>query len=56
MTKNTDRLLKYCKAHMPTYMVPNHVEWLETLPRNPNGKFDRPQLAGLFKTVFGADE
>jgi len=55
-TADADRLLAHCKAHMPTYMLPSHVEWLETLPRNPNGKFDRPQLAGRFKTVFGATE
>ena len=53
---DAERLLAHCKAHMPTYMVPSHLEWLETLPRNPNGKFDRPQLAGRYKTVFGATE
>jgi acyl-CoA ligase (AMP-forming) (exosortase A-associated) len=49
-------LLAYCKQHMPNYMVPAHIEWLDTLPRNPNGKFDRPQLAARFKGVFGATE
>jgi len=53
---DAERLLAHCKGHMPTYMVPSRVEWLETLPRNPNGKFDRPQLAGRYKTVFGATE
>jgi acyl-CoA synthetase (AMP-forming)/AMP-acid ligase II len=49
-------LLAYCKKHMPNYMVPSRIEWLDTLPRNPNGKFDRPQLAARFKTVFGVSE
>jgi len=53
---DAERLFAYCKAHMPGYMVPGHVEWLDTLPRNPNGKFDRPLLAGRFKMVFGAAE
>jgi acyl-coenzyme A synthetase/AMP-(fatty) acid ligase len=33
-------------------MVPHHIAWLPELPRNPNGKFDRPALAAQFKTVF----
>jgi acyl-CoA ligase (AMP-forming) (exosortase A-associated) len=52
----SDELLSYCKQHMPNYMVPARIEWLDTLPRNPNGKFDRPQLAGRFKAAFGAAE
>jgi hypothetical protein len=34
-------------------MVPLHVEWRESLPRNPNGKFDRPRLAGELESLFG---
>jgi acyl-CoA synthetase (AMP-forming)/AMP-acid ligase II len=49
-----DLLLTYCKQKMPNFMVPAHVAWLDTLPRNPNGKFDRPALATQFKSVFGA--
>ena len=49
-----ESLLNYCKQKMPNFMVPAHVVWLETLPRNPNGKFDRPALAAQFKNVFGA--
>jgi acyl-coenzyme A synthetase/AMP-(fatty) acid ligase len=36
-------------------MVPHHIEWRETLPRNPNGKYDRPLLARELKALFGAD-
>jgi acyl-coenzyme A synthetase/AMP-(fatty) acid ligase len=39
---------------MPAYMVPLQIDWLETLPRNPNGKFDRPALAVAYKNAFGA--
>jgi len=53
---SADALLAYCKQHMPSYMVPARIEWLDTLPRNPNGKFDRPQLAARYKAVFGAAE
>jgi acyl-CoA ligase (AMP-forming) (exosortase A-associated) len=49
----SERLLKYCREQLPTFMVPMHVEWLDALPRNANGKYDRPKLAadlaGLFR-------
>lgn len=51
----SDALLSYCKQKMPNFMVPGHITWLDALPRNPNGKFDRPALAARFKTVFGAE-
>lgn len=50
----SDALLAYCRAKMPTYMVPHDVQWLESLPRNPNGKFDRTGLAGRVRTLFEA--
>ena len=41
-----DSVLAACRARLPSYMVPL---WLEirdgVLPRNPNGKIDRPLLA-----------
>jgi len=54
--EGAEALLAYCKQHMPNYMVPSRIEWLDTLPRNPNGKFDRPQLASRFKGIFGVTE
>jgi acyl-CoA synthetase (AMP-forming)/AMP-acid ligase II len=51
---DTSRLLDECRKGLPTFMVPLHVEWREALPRNPNGKFDRPQLAAEFRTFFAA--
>ena len=35
-------LLAYLKSSLPNFMVPHHIAWLPELPRNPNGKFDRP--------------
>lgn len=41
---NTDALLALCRAQLPGYMVPVAVHWSnEPLPRNPNGKLDRPR-------------
>ena len=51
-TAPTDDLLTYCRAQMPSYMVPHRLVWLDALPRNPNGKFDRPGLAARFRPVF----
>ncbi len=50
---NTAALLSYCKQQLPGFMVPHHIAWLGDLPRNPNGKFDRPALAVRFRDVFG---
>ena len=36
-------------------MVPQHVEWRESLPRNPNGKYDRAKLAAELKAQFAQE-
>lgn len=41
---DTAALLAHCRAQLPGYMVPTAVHWSpEPLPRNPNGKLDRPR-------------
>ncbi|MCC7596262.1 acyl-CoA ligase (AMP-forming), exosortase A system-associated [Janthinobacterium sp. FW305-129] len=41
-----DGILAACRARLPSYMVPLWVEIRDgVLPRNPNGKIDRPLLA-----------
>jgi acyl-CoA ligase (AMP-forming) (exosortase A-associated) len=49
-------LLAYLKSNLPNFMVPLRIEWETELPRNPNGKFDRPALAAkcreLLKDAF----
>jgi acyl-CoA synthetase (AMP-forming)/AMP-acid ligase II len=52
----SERLLAHCRAQLPTYMVPLCVEWLANLPRNANGKFDRPALAARVRGHFGTEE
>ena len=47
-----DALLAACKRQLPAFMVPHHIEWRESLPRNPNGKYDRPKLAAELKDLF----
>jgi acyl-CoA ligase (AMP-forming) (exosortase A-associated) len=49
---NSQALIDACKRELPAFMVPHHVEWRDTLPRNPNGKYDRPRLAAELKELF----
>lgn len=48
----TDQLLAACRLALPRYMVPHHIEWRASLPRNANGKYDRPRLALELKALF----
>jgi len=48
-------LIAACKGQLPLFMVPHHVEWRESLPRNPNGKYDRALLASELKGLFVKD-
>ncbi len=47
-----ERLLEECRKQMPAFMVPHHVQWRDALPRNPNGKYDRPKLAAELRDLF----
>lgn len=57
---DTDALIAHCRAELPAFMLPAHVEWCDALPRNANGKIDRPALAarcaGLFEAAPEAAE
>lgn len=46
-------LIKDCKKNLPHYMVPAHIEIRARLPRNPNGKIDRRQVACELEAVLG---
>lgn len=41
---DVDKLVALMRRDMPTYMVPSLVIRRDSLPRSPNGKFDRPLL------------
>ena len=48
-----EAIIAYCKKQLPAYMVPAKVEIVTAnLPRNPNGKIDRKQLAAERQDLF----
>jgi acyl-CoA ligase (AMP-forming) (exosortase A-associated) len=48
-------LINCCKKELPNFMTPASVHALEKLPKNPNGKIDRPALTKQFSTLFAAE-
>lgn len=51
-TLSRDDLLEHCRQWLPSYMVPDLVEFRDALPRTSTGKVDR---AGLAREQPGAD-
>ena len=49
---DTDALVKHCKQRLPSFMVPAMVLSRDAMPRNPNGKIDRKQLANELQDLF----
>lgn len=40
-----ESIRKHCRQRLPAYMVPAEIHILDAIPRNPNGKPDRNELA-----------
>ncbi len=41
---DTNSILQYCSENMETFMVPKYVEFINELPKSPNGKVDKKIL------------
>jgi acyl-CoA synthetase (AMP-forming)/AMP-acid ligase II len=50
-----EAIIAHCRVHLPMFMLPGHIELVENLPRNPNGKIDRKSLSNQFIHVFGTN-
>jgi acyl-CoA ligase (AMP-forming) (exosortase A-associated) len=51
-TFDRDALLAACREKLPNFMVPAQIHVQDSLPRNPNGKIDRKQLAQHWSHLF----
>ena len=40
---------RFCQQELPNFMQPKYIEFVDQLPRNPNGKIDRKALAQEFQ-------
>ena len=43
------RVLKYCRENMETFLVPKYIEFMDKLPKTPNGKINKIQLNNEYK-------
>ena len=47
-TTLTERqVMKYCTEQMESFMVPKYVEFMDSLPKTPNGKINKKQLKAM---------
>ena len=51
-TTFTQQLLDNCRAALPAFMLPAHIEHRQQLPKTPNGKIDRRRLKQEFYEYF----
>lgn len=47
-----ESIRRHCQKHLANYMVPQHIEIIAIMPKNPNGKIDRSALKKKFQTTF----
>lgn len=40
-------ILKFCKNNVENFMIPKYVEFIDSLPKTPNGKIDKKKLKEL---------
>jgi len=48
----SETLMTECKKRLPNFMHPAKIEFINKMPKNPNGKIDRKQLALQYATLF----
>jgi len=49
---NEAQLLTECKKRLPNYMHPAHIQFIQSMPKNPNGKIDRKKLTQQYLDFF----
>ena len=48
--QNKSGILDYCKKTLPPYMVPREIFFIDNMPLNDNGKFDKQQLIRMLES------
>lgn len=51
---NEKRIKQYCAKQLPNFMQPKYIEFVEKLPRNPNGKIDRKNLLQQYQSIINS--
>ncbi len=49
-------VIKFCQHQLPSFMVPTKVIFVDSLPRNPNGKMDRKWLVSEYRELFAQED
>ena len=52
---SSEVLLEKIRPLVPNYMLPQSIQWKDSLPRNANGKLDRRIMSSEFANLFQAD-
>jgi amino acid adenylation domain-containing protein len=50
---DSEELGRACREHVPGYMVPERIVVVDSLPRTPNDKYDRPRLTERAARLIG---
>jgi long-chain acyl-CoA synthetase len=48
-TATQNEIIEFCKAHLSSYKAPKSVEFVESLPKNPQGKTLKRELAKRYR-------
>jgi len=49
-------IIEACKQQLPAYMVPAHIEYRDSVPRNQNSKYDRLKVTQELEQLFGGSK
>lgn len=47
-----NKIIEYCKSRLPSYMVPNDIIFVESMPTNLSGKVDVNKIKTQLKTTY----
>ncbi|WP_347548520.1 hypothetical protein ABFG93_13370 [Pseudalkalibacillus hwajinpoensis] len=53
--ETTDSIIQFLKGELPLFMLPNHVRFIEDLPRTPTNKTEKFKLKKLLSEELACD-